>query len=80
MQIDITRDELSALREVLQEKVSELDREINRADSLRYKEELRGTERVLERILGRLNEPSPDATVEWEPRDAVSDEDRGGHS
>jgi hypothetical protein len=79
MHIDLNPDEISALREVLQEKVTELDREINRADSLRFKEELRRTERTLEGILHRVAQPGTGPT-EWEPRDNVVDEDRGGHS
>ena len=79
MHIDLNADEVDALREVLQEKVIELDREINRADSIRYKEELRRTERTLERILGRCTQPAG-LPVEWEPRDNVADDDRGGHS
>ena len=79
MHIDLTGDEADALRELLQEKVTELDREINRADSIRYKEELRRTERTLERILGRVTQPQG-LPVEWEPRDNVVDDDRGGHS
>ena len=79
MHIDLDADEANALRDVLQEKVSVLDREINRADSIRYKEELRRTERTLERILGRVTQPAG-GPIEWEPRDAVPDDDRGGHS
>ena len=79
MHIDLNPDEISALREVLQEKVAELDREINRADSIRFKDELCRTERTLERILARVTQPEA-GPVEWEPRDSVVDEDRGGHS
>ena len=79
MHIDLDADEANALRDVLQEKVSVLDREINRTDSIRYKEELRRAERTLQHILGRMSEPNRPAG-DWEPRDQVVDEDRGGHS
>jgi len=79
MHIELNPDEVVALRDVLQEKVTELDREINRTDSRRFKEELRRTERTLEHILGRVSQPEGHRT-EWEPRDNVVDDDRGGHS
>ena len=81
MHIELDPDEALALREVLQEKVTELDREINRTDSLRFKDELRRTERTLERILGQVTpRPAVGGSRDWEPRDNVVDEDRGGHS
>jgi hypothetical protein len=79
MHLDLDADEVDALRDVLQQKVTELDREINRADSLRFKQELRQTERTLERILGRVA-PQKGRPADWEPRDGIADEDRGGHS
>lgn len=83
MHIELNQDEALALRELLQEKVRELDTEINRADSLRYKGELRQIEHKLEHILGSLSTAigsgPRDATAagprEWEPRDAVSDDE-----
>ena len=81
MHIDLTRDEANALRELLQEKVTDLDKEINRTDSLRYKEQLRNVERALERVLGAVSTDDPAAGPrEWEPRDAVIDEDRARSS
>jgi hypothetical protein len=80
MHIELGEDEVQALRELLQEKVTELDKEINRADSLRFKDELRRTERTIERILGRVADRPASAPIEWEPRDGVVDEDHGGHS
>ena len=79
MHIELNPDEVRALREVLQDKLTELDREINRADSLRFKDELRRTERTLEHILDRVTQPEG-GPIEWEPRDSVVDDDRGGHS
>ena len=44
------------LRDVLQQKVTELDTEINRTDSLAFKAELREIDRAMARVLGRLSE------------------------
>lgn len=77
MHIDLNHDEAAALRELLQEKVTELDREINRTDSLRFKEQLRNIERTLEHVLGSVSrEESAAGAGDWEPRDQVIDEDR----
>ena len=74
MHIDLDQDQTSLLREVLQEKVTELDKQINAADSLRFKDELRETGRTLERILGSLRSTGePQGPADWEPRDAVVD-------
>lgn len=54
MQIELNRDEAGLLRDTLQHHVQELDKEINRTDSLAFKRELQQTERAMERILGRL--------------------------
>lgn len=77
MTIDLNRDDLIILREVLQQHVTDLDREINNTDSRRYKDGLRVTERQLERILGALTTAiAPDSEPrEWEPRDSVPDTD-----
>ena len=76
MRVDLSYEEASVLRDVLQEKVTELDKEINRADSLRYKEQLRTIERTLERILGSVSAESA-RPENWEQRDAVPDTDAG---
>lgn len=79
MHIDLSQDDAQALRELLQQRVTELDREINHTDSPRYKNVLRDTERRLERILGAVTtaiEPVTTGPAEWEPRDNVSDADR----
>jgi hypothetical protein len=55
MRIDLNEAEARALQEVLSEKVVELDKEINRTDSLRFKDELRNLDRKLERVLGELS-------------------------
>jgi hypothetical protein len=77
MQIDLSQDEAMALRGLLEEKVRELDTEINRADSLRFKEELRNVERKLEHILGTVSTAMKSGgPADWEPRDNVTDEKR----
>jgi hypothetical protein len=54
MQIELSRDEAETLRGLLQQKVEEMDKEINRTDALKFKEELNRMERTVERILGQL--------------------------
>jgi hypothetical protein len=54
MQIELSRDEAEMLRNMLQHQVKELDKEINRTDSLEFKRELQLTDRAMERILGRI--------------------------
>ena len=75
MHIELSQDEALALRELLQEKVRALDTEINRADSLRFKGELRQIEHKLEHILGSLATAMSGGPNAWEPRDAVDDEE-----
>jgi hypothetical protein len=80
MQIDLSKEEAATLREILQERVTELDREINNTDSRRYKGALRETERQVERILGAVTvaiETPASAPSSWEPRDDVDDADLG---
>jgi hypothetical protein len=54
MQIELSQEEAEAIRDVLQNHIRELDREINRTDSLEFKRGLQQTDRTLERILGRI--------------------------
>jgi hypothetical protein len=54
MQIELNRAEAELLRDTLQHHVQELDREINRTDSLAFKRELQQADRTMERILGRV--------------------------
>jgi len=54
MHIELSRDEAQLLRETLQNHVTELDKEINRTDSLEFKRELQQIDRTIERILGRI--------------------------
>lgn len=55
MRIELSHDEAEALRMLLQERILELDREINRTDAFRYKARLRKLDRTIERVLGELN-------------------------
>jgi hypothetical protein len=55
MHIELSPDEAATLRELLQQKVHELDKEINRTDSLRFKSELQQLNRTIERILGEVS-------------------------
>jgi hypothetical protein len=55
MKIELSRDEAEALRILLQERILELDKEINRTDAFRYKARLRTLDRMIERVLGELN-------------------------
>jgi hypothetical protein len=78
MHIDLNDQDAATLRNVLQERVTQLDKQINAADSLRFKDELRNEERCLERILGALSSEAATAAgpSEIPPRDYVADEDR----
>ena len=55
MQIDLRRDDVEMLRDLLRQRVVELDREINRTDSLNYKHDLQQLDRTLERVIGELS-------------------------
>jgi hypothetical protein len=55
MRIELSRDEAEALRTLLQERILELDKEINRTDAFRYKARLQKLDRTIERVLGELN-------------------------
>jgi hypothetical protein len=76
MQIELSQDEALALRQLLREKVRELDKEINRTDSLRFKGELRNVEHQLERVLGAISGEGTTVANDWEARDSVVDTDR----
>jgi hypothetical protein len=55
MTIELSDQEARTLRDLLQQRVVELDKEINRTDSLSFKEELQDLDRLLERIIGTLS-------------------------
>jgi len=54
MQIELNREEAELLRDTLQQQILELDKEINRTESLNFKRGLQANDRAMERILGRL--------------------------
>ncbi len=54
MQIDLRRDDVEMLRDLLRQRVVELDREINRTDSLAFKHKLQQLDRAIERVIGDL--------------------------
>jgi hypothetical protein len=54
MQIELSQDEAELLRDILQNQTKELDKEINRTDSLGFKRALQRDDRTIERILGRI--------------------------
>src|SRR5689334_703838 len=54
MQMELSRDEAELLRDLLRHEVQELDKEINRTDSQRYKRGLQETDRTIESLIGRL--------------------------
>lgn len=67
MQIDLSREELEALRDLLRKRVTELDKEINRTDSLAFKDQLHRLDRTIERVLGAVSsalERTPDQSTD----------------
>src|SRR5207244_4169347 len=55
MHIELNHAEAEAVRDLLQQRVTELDKEINRTDSLTFKNDLRQLERTIERVLGGVS-------------------------
>jgi len=55
MRIELSYDDAELVRELLRQRVLDLDKEINRTDSLAFKEELRKLERATERVLGDIS-------------------------
>jgi hypothetical protein len=55
MNIELSRDDAEALRDLLRQRIVELDKEINRTDSISFKEGLRQLDRRMERVLGELS-------------------------
>ena len=55
MQIELSRDDAVTLRDLLRDKVVELDKEINRTDSIVFKQELQQLDRTIERVLGEVS-------------------------
>ena len=55
MHIDLGREDAEMLRDLLRQRIVELDKEINRTDSLAFKHELQQLDRAIERIAGGLS-------------------------
>jgi hypothetical protein len=55
MEIDLRREDAELLRDLLRHHIVELDKEINRTDSLEFKHELQERDRAIERIVGQLS-------------------------
>jgi hypothetical protein len=55
MRLELSYDETKLVRDLLRQRVLDLDREINRTDSLAFKDELRKLEHATERVLGHLS-------------------------
>ena len=55
MHIELNHDEAEAVRDLLQQRVVELDKEINRTDSRAFKKELQRLDRTIERALGEIS-------------------------
>jgi hypothetical protein len=55
MQIELSRDDAATLRDLLRDKVVELDKEINRTDSIAFKQELQQLDHAIERVLGEVS-------------------------
>jgi hypothetical protein len=55
MQVELSHDEAEVLRDLLQQRIHELDMEINRTDSLSFKKQLQELDRRMERMLGEIS-------------------------
>ena len=68
MHIDVSREDAEMLRQLLQERIVELDKEINRTDNFEFKHKLQQLDRAIERIVGELSITleSPKA-IDWSP-------------
>jgi len=55
MHIELSRDDAETLRDLLRHQIVELDKEINRTDSIAFKEGLRQLDRCMERVLGEIS-------------------------
>jgi hypothetical protein len=64
MQIELSQDDAVTLRNLLRDKVVELDKEINRTDSIVFKQKLQQLDRTIERLLGEVSTALANAPVE----------------
>jgi hypothetical protein len=63
MHIELSYSEAQTLRDLLEQKIVELDKEINRTDSLAFKKELRQLDRTIERVLREVSSALERSTV-----------------
>jgi hypothetical protein len=63
MQIELSFEDAEMLQELLRQRIVELDKEINRTDSLAFKGQLQDLDRSLGRVLGAISN-----AVEHSPR------------
>jgi hypothetical protein len=54
MNIDLSKDELAMIRDVLEQRREDLRVEIRRTETPRYHDELRGLERTMEALMRKL--------------------------
>jgi hypothetical protein len=73
MRIELDPSETDMLKDILQQKVTDLDREISATENLRFKGALRDVERRVEQILGKVTSAVDGGPGDWEPRDEVPD-------
>lgn len=67
MEVNIRREDAEIVRDLLRQKVEELDKEINRTESLAFKRELQEIDRAIGRVVtvlsGALASPEPTPSV-----------------
>jgi hypothetical protein len=73
MRIELDQSDADVLKGILQQRVTDLDREISATENLRFKGALRDVERSVERILGKVTSAIDARPEDWEPRDQVPD-------
>lgn len=55
MHIELSRNDAEALRDLLQARITELDKEINRTDNFAFKRSLQELDRTFEHVLGEIS-------------------------
>ena len=59
MTVDLSAEDATLVREFVEGRLVELKQEINRTEGMAFREELRKTQRALERLTAQLMKPSP---------------------
>jgi hypothetical protein len=62
MTLELTGEEVEALRDLVRQRLTELEREINHTDRREFKHQLQQLDRTLEGILARLSAASATAS------------------